>query len=108
MALLHYFQTMQQQQKSICFILFKFKNEKTFLLNILIFKQNEFNLINLHIYFWTKNQSILIKLGLQNRIEGEHKFSVIRGGEAIQINVTEIVVGDICQVKYGKYFSFSS
>jgi len=39
--------------------------------------------------------------GLQSRIEGEHKFSVIRNGEVIQINVGEIVVGDICQVKYG-------
>lgn len=39
--------------------------------------------------------------GLQNRIEGEHKFSVIRGGEAHQIFVGEIVVGDICQIKYG-------
>ncbi|XP_015794522.1 plasma membrane calcium-transporting ATPase 2 isoform X2 [Tetranychus urticae] len=39
--------------------------------------------------------------GLQNRIEHEHKFSVIRGGEVIQILVNEIVVGDICQVKYG-------
>ncbi|XP_065297276.1 plasma membrane calcium-transporting ATPase 2 isoform X4 [Dermacentor albipictus] len=39
--------------------------------------------------------------GLQNRIEQEHKFAVIRGGEVNQIGVTEIVVGDICQVKYG-------
>ncbi|KFM74141.1 Plasma membrane calcium-transporting ATPase 3, partial [Stegodyphus mimosarum] len=39
--------------------------------------------------------------GLQNRIEHEHKFSVIRGGEVNQIPVGEIVVGDICQVKYG-------
>lgn len=39
--------------------------------------------------------------GLQNRIEGEHKFSVIRQGEVKQISVGEIVVGDICQVKYG-------
>ena len=39
--------------------------------------------------------------GLQNRIEGEHRFSVIRNGEAIDIAVTDIVVGDICQVKYG-------
>ncbi|KAH8022523.1 hypothetical protein HPB51_025086 [Rhipicephalus microplus] len=38
--------------------------------------------------------------GLQNRIEQEHKFAVIRGGEVHQIAVTEIVVGDICQVKY--------
>ncbi|KAG9508552.1 Plasma membrane calcium-transporting ATPase 2, partial [Fragariocoptes setiger] len=39
--------------------------------------------------------------GLQSRIETEHKFSVIRGGEVIQIPVSDIVVGDICQVKYG-------
>ena len=36
--------------------------------------------------------------GLQSRIEGEHKFAVIRGGSVEQINVGEIVVGDICQV----------
>lgn len=40
--------------------------------------------------------------GLQSRIEHEHKFSVIRGGEVIQIPVSDIVVGDICQVKYGQ------
>ncbi|XP_066997287.2 plasma membrane calcium-transporting ATPase 2 isoform X2 [Anabrus simplex] len=39
--------------------------------------------------------------GLQSRIEGEHKFSVIRAGEVKQISVGDIVVGDICQVKYG-------
>ncbi|XP_060830277.1 plasma membrane calcium-transporting ATPase 2 isoform X3 [Bombus pascuorum] len=39
--------------------------------------------------------------GLQSRIEGEHKFSVIRQGEVKQISVTDIVVGDICQIKYG-------
>ncbi|XP_045116619.1 plasma membrane calcium-transporting ATPase 2-like isoform X3 [Portunus trituberculatus] len=39
--------------------------------------------------------------GLQSRIEGEHKFSVIRGGEVQQIGVGDIVVGDICQIKYG-------
>ncbi|KAG1699331.1 Plasma membrane calcium-transporting ATPase 3 [Nymphon striatum] len=39
--------------------------------------------------------------GLQSRIEHEHKFSVIRGGEVQQISVRDIVVGDICQVKYG-------
>ena len=37
--------------------------------------------------------------GLQSRIEGEHKFSVIRGGEVQQIGVGDIVVGDICQVR---------
>ncbi|XP_045481460.1 plasma membrane calcium-transporting ATPase 2 isoform X3 [Harmonia axyridis] len=39
--------------------------------------------------------------GLQSRIEGEHKFAVIRQGEVKQISVSEIVVGDICQIKYG-------
>ncbi|XP_011261205.1 plasma membrane calcium-transporting ATPase 2 isoform X2 [Camponotus floridanus] len=39
--------------------------------------------------------------GLQSRIEGEHKFSVIRQGEVKQISVSDIVVGDICQIKYG-------
>jgi Cation transport ATPase len=36
--------------------------------------------------------------GLQSRIEGEHKFSVVRAGEVKQISVGDIVVGDICQV----------
>lgn len=39
--------------------------------------------------------------GLQNKIEVEHKFAVIRQGEVIQIPVSDIVVGDICQIKYG-------
>jgi Ca2+ transporting ATPase len=39
--------------------------------------------------------------GLQNKIEGTHKFATIRGGELQQIQVGELVVGDICQVKYG-------
>ncbi|XP_024943167.1 plasma membrane calcium-transporting ATPase 2 isoform X4 [Cephus cinctus] len=39
--------------------------------------------------------------GLQSRIEGEHKFCVIRQGEVKQISVSDIVVGDICQIKYG-------
>lgn len=39
--------------------------------------------------------------GLQNQIEGEHKFAVIRQNELKQIFVGDIVVGDICQIKYG-------
>lgn len=39
--------------------------------------------------------------GLKSRIEGEHTFSVIRGTEAKSILVGDIVVGDICQIKYG-------
>ena len=41
--------------------------------------------------------------GLQAKIEHDHQFSVVRGGEVIQIPVGDIVVGDICLVKYGKF-----
>ncbi|XP_061423311.1 plasma membrane calcium-transporting ATPase 1-like [Lethenteron reissneri] len=47
---------------------------------------------------WSKEKQFR---GLQSRIEQEQKFSVIRGGQVIQIPVAEIVVGDIAQVKYG-------
>ncbi|KAJ8877651.1 hypothetical protein PR048_022106 [Dryococelus australis] len=36
--------------------------------------------------------------GLRNRIEQEHKFTVIRNGNVQQIFVGDIVVGDILQV----------
>ncbi|XP_031563488.1 plasma membrane calcium-transporting ATPase 4-like isoform X2 [Actinia tenebrosa] len=39
--------------------------------------------------------------GLQSKIEGEHKFTVIRNGEPKEILNSEIVVGDLCQIKYG-------
>lgn len=41
--------------------------------------------------------------GLQARIESEQRLSVIRNGEVIQILIKDIVVGDICQVKYGMH-----
>ncbi|XP_063147923.1 plasma membrane calcium-transporting ATPase 2 isoform X1 [Candoia aspera] len=47
---------------------------------------------------WSKEKQFR---GLQSRIEQEQKFTVIRGGQVIQIPVAEIVVGDIAQVKYG-------
>ncbi|XP_037353158.1 plasma membrane calcium-transporting ATPase 4 isoform X3 [Talpa occidentalis] len=47
---------------------------------------------------WSKEKQFR---GLQNRIEREQKFSVIRNGHIIQLPVAEIVVGDIAQVKYG-------
>jgi len=40
--------------------------------------------------------------GLQAQIEGEQRMSVIRNGEVVQILMKDIVVGDICQVKYGQ------
>lgn len=51
---------------------------------------------------WSKEKQFR---GLQSRIEQEQKFTVVRGGQVIQIPVAEIVVGDIAQVKYGKIWS---
>lgn len=48
---------------------------------------------------WSKEKQFR---GLQSRIEQEQKFTVIRGGQMLQIKVSEIVVGDIAQVKYGE------
>ncbi|CAJ1055996.1 plasma membrane calcium-transporting ATPase 1-like isoform X1 [Xyrichtys novacula] len=47
---------------------------------------------------WSKEKQFR---GLQSRIEQEQKFTVVRGGQMTQIKVSEIVVGDIAQVKYG-------
>lgn len=48
---------------------------------------------------WSKEKQFR---GLQSRIEQEQKFTVVRAGQVIQIKVSEIVVGDVAQVKYGK------
>lgn len=48
---------------------------------------------------WSKEKQFR---GLQSRIDQEQKFTVVRAGHVIQILVSEIVVGDIAQVKYGK------
>ncbi|XP_063783717.1 plasma membrane calcium-transporting ATPase 1 isoform X6 [Pseudophryne corroboree] len=47
---------------------------------------------------WSKDKQFR---GLQNRIEQEQKFTVVRGSQVIQIPVADIVVGDIAQIKYG-------
>nr|CDS30090.2 plasma membrane calcium transporting ATPase [Hymenolepis microstoma] len=39
--------------------------------------------------------------GLQSRIEAEQKFTVLRSGRIQDISIADIVVGDICLVKYG-------
>ena len=52
---------------------------------------------------WSKEKQFR---GLQNRIEKEQKFSVIRNGHIIQLPVAEIVVGDIAQIKYGESSGF--
>ena len=38
---------------------------------------------------------------MQSRIEGEQTFAVIRNNSMTQVQVGEIVVGDILLVKYG-------
>ncbi|XP_042229186.1 plasma membrane calcium-transporting ATPase 3-like isoform X2 [Homarus americanus] len=39
--------------------------------------------------------------GLQTRIENSHSFSVVRSRSILQVPITDILVGDICQIKYG-------
>lgn len=39
--------------------------------------------------------------GLKSKIESNHLASVIRNGQVKQINVKDLVVGDICCIKYG-------
>ncbi|XP_059384882.1 plasma membrane calcium-transporting ATPase 2 isoform X1 [Carassius carassius] len=47
---------------------------------------------------WSKEKQFR---GLQSRIEQEQRFQVVRGGQVIQLPVSDIVTGDIAQVKYG-------
>ena len=47
---------------------------------------------------WAKERQFR---GLQARIAKENIASVIRNGQIIQIELTELVVGDVCCVKYG-------
>ena len=39
--------------------------------------------------------------GLQDKIAQDQKASVIRNGQIIQLNVKDLVVGDLCCIKYG-------
>ena len=48
---------------------------------------------------WSKERQFR---GLQDRIEGEQTFNVIRGGKAIQVQIGELVVGDVIQVRIGR------
>ncbi|CAL8260008.1 unnamed protein product [Merluccius merluccius] len=47
---------------------------------------------------WSKEKQFR---GLQSRIEQEQRFTVVRGGQLVQVLVAEILVGDVAQVKYG-------
>lgn len=52
---------------------------------------------------WSKEKQFR---GLQAKIDTEHKFAVIRGGEAMDITTHDMVVGDIARVKYGRLRKF--
>lgn len=54
---------------------------------------------------WTKERQFR---GLQNKIESDHKFATIRNGQLEQLPVSDILVGDVIQVKYGEYIFFST
>ncbi|XP_037347187.1 plasma membrane calcium-transporting ATPase 2 isoform X6 [Pungitius pungitius] len=47
---------------------------------------------------WSKEKQFR---GLQSRIEQEQKFQVVRGSQVVQLPVSDILVGDIAQIKYG-------
>lgn len=47
---------------------------------------------------WTKERQFR---NLQSKIELDQKFNVVRDNVSRQIPIKEIVVGDICQIKYG-------
>lgn len=49
---------------------------------------------------WSKEKQFR---GLQSRIEQEQKFQVVRGSQVIQLPVSDIAVGDIAQIKYGRW-----
>lgn len=49
---------------------------------------------------WSKEKQFR---GLQSRIEQEQKFQVVRGSQVIQLPVSDILVGDIAQIKYGRW-----
>jgi Ca2+ transporting ATPase len=47
---------------------------------------------------WTKERQFR---GLQSKIELDQKFNVVRDSIVKQVPIKDIVVGDICQIKYG-------
>ena len=47
---------------------------------------------------WSKERQFR---GLKKRVEKQHSFSVVRDAISTQLVVADIVVGDICIIKYG-------
>jgi magnesium-transporting ATPase (P-type) len=50
---------------------------------------------------WTKERQFR---GLQRKLESDSKFSVVRGGDTIEVTHADLVVGDIAEFKYGNTF----
>lgn len=44
--------------------------------------------------------------GLQNKIEKDHQASVVRDNRIQQIPIADLVVGDLCFIKYGNKINF--
>jgi len=47
---------------------------------------------------WSKERQFR---GLKKDVDRQHTFSVVRGTQTTQLVVTDIVVGDVCIIKYG-------
>lgn len=50
---------------------------------------------------WTKDRQFR---GLQNKLDTDSRFSVIRGDNIVELALAEIVVGDVAHFKYGNTF----
>ena len=48
---------------------------------------------------WSKERQFR---GLKKSVDQQHTFSVVRDAQTLQLVVAEIVVGDVCVIKYGK------
>ena len=47
---------------------------------------------------WSKERQFR---GLKKNVDRQHRFSVVRDAQTIQLVVADIVVGDVCIIKYG-------
>lgn len=50
---------------------------------------------------WTKERQFR---GLQNKLDTDSRFSVIRNEQILELALAEIVVGDVARFKYGNTF----
>ena len=45
-----------------------------------------------------------VRIGLQAQLEKEQKINVLRDKKITEISITEVVVGDVCIIKYGNHY----